>query len=463
MVCSIAFLALAIEQVHWSDVWAAAQGLRWFPFVPLAVTTYLVGHFVRGWRTRRLLQRFAVLPVVTATNVVVTGYAANNVLPARGGELVRAGMLAERSGVTLSQTLTVTLLERVLDGLVIVGLLALTLPLLPEGGALPSVVVPAAVVFGLLTTALVVAVVAPQVLLRTLPHAAGRLRASWFEPMFRWTLGITNGVAELRTGRGTLQALALTTLIWVLEAGMFLWILPAFGLAPNPLWAVLAMTVTNLGILLPSSPGFVGPFHYFCAQALLVVGVPGDVGLAYALVVHAVFFVPITVWGLASLAWYGSSFGTHLALARSANDAQETGTRSGVPVSLVRTAQVVANPAAESRFLAMLVDAALPLDDELGSCERGPTTDRVTTFVHRQLAALPSRLRVLFSLGTVAFRLHVAVRHLRPFENLSHERRAAAFDRWAYGPIAPCRQLFRVVRSTALLAYYDAPAPEDTP
>ena len=34
------------------------------------------------------------------------------------------------------------------------------------------------------------------------------------------------------------------------------------------------MSVTNLGILVPSTPGFVGPFHFFCSQALMSQGIP---------------------------------------------------------------------------------------------------------------------------------------------------------------------------------------------
>ncbi len=91
---------------------------------------------------------------------------------------------------------------------------------------------------------------------------------------------------------------------------MFLVILPAFGLPAKPLWAALALSVTNLGILFPSSPGYIGPFHYFCMQALLMVGVGRETALGYAIMAHLLYYIPVTAWGLSALAAYGVSMAT---------------------------------------------------------------------------------------------------------------------------------------------------------
>ena len=69
--------------------------------------------------------------------------------------------------------------------------------------------------------------------------------------------------------------------------------------------AALALSVTNLGILFPSSPGYIGPFHYVCMQALLMVGVGRETALGYAIMTHLLYDIPVTVWGLAALAVYG--------------------------------------------------------------------------------------------------------------------------------------------------------------
>src|SRR5688572_6303458 len=86
MASSVLFVFLAVRQLAWGDIARALEQSVLFPWLPLAVTLYLSGHVVRGLRCQRLVSREAQLTLPTATNVVVLGYAVNNVLPARLGE-----------------------------------------------------------------------------------------------------------------------------------------------------------------------------------------------------------------------------------------------------------------------------------------------------------------------------------------------------------------------------------------
>src|SRR5262245_25585033 len=115
VVSSALFLALAVRRLDVHSIRESFAHARLFPFLPIAVLSYVCGHFVRGVRCRLLVSREATLDLTTATNVVVLGYAVNNILPARLGELARAGMLARNTGLPFVQSLTVTFLERILD------------------------------------------------------------------------------------------------------------------------------------------------------------------------------------------------------------------------------------------------------------------------------------------------------------------------------------------------------------
>src|SRR3954452_6483199 len=125
LLASAVFMYLAVRRLDFAElkvVWASAHVLPW---VPLGILSYVCGHIVRGQRCRLLVRREANLSLLTASNIVVVGYASNNVFPARLGELVRAGMLAERTGLPVAQSLAITLIERVLDGLAILLLLVI--------------------------------------------------------------------------------------------------------------------------------------------------------------------------------------------------------------------------------------------------------------------------------------------------------------------------------------------------
>jgi len=441
LLTSALFLFLAGWRLDWVEIRAGFASARPFPGVLVAAGCYVVGHWVRGFRCRALVSQYSLMSLPTATSVVVVGYAANNLLPMRGGELVRAGMLAERTGVGASQALTVTFLERVLDGLTIIALLLVSLAVVPASPLIDEILRVGLIVFGAATGLIAIAVLVPAPLVR-------------FGTRFglaRFALGVTNGVAYLRQPRGLLLAVVTSALVWVLEAAMFYFVLPTVGLDAHVSWAVLAMAVTNLGILVPSSPGFIGPFHFFCAQALLLVGVAAETAFGYAAIVHLVFYIPITLWGVGVIVWYGTSLGRAAALARAAKTPRPIEALEGVPVVRVGSA-LDAHISAPTRPLTRsLVEAALP--------EGAHVTDadvaQVSHFVQQQLDALPPHLRFLYGLGLIAFRSLVALRFLRDYTALSAARRRSVFAAWAYGRFAIGRKLFRAVRSIALLAYYD--------
>ena len=84
--------------------------------------------------------------------------------------------------------------------------------------------------------------------------------------------------------------------------------------------------------------------------------------------------------------------------------------------------------------------------------------DDIAVFIAGQLQVLPPQLGLLFRGGMLGFRTLVLLATLRPFSALPASRRAAIVEAWAYGPIGLARQLFRAVRSTALLACYEHPS-----
>jgi hypothetical protein len=76
-------------------------------------------------------------------------------------------------------------------------------------------------------------------------------------------------------------------------------------------------------------------------------------------------------------------------------------------------------------------------------------------FARDQIRWLPVDLRLGLLAGLTAFRLIVLGRHLRPFERLPAATRRRLVLAWACGSNRFARQLFRPIRSTALIAYYE--------
>lgn len=452
VLASAVFVYLAVRNLDLGKLEDAFRHAQLWPWLPIGIACYLLGHLVRGLRCRLLVRRESNLGVIAASNIVVVGYAANNVLPLRLGELVRAGMLTQRTGIPVIQSLSITFIERVLDGLTIVAMLVLGTLAGDSPGWIHEIMRWAAVLFGGATVVILAAAYSPGLIVAASSRLGNKLGPRWHDRVVSFATSVINAGACLRDPRDALLLMFYSFVVWSFDALLFIAILPVFGLPVSIQTGVIAMSVTNLGVLVPSTPGYIGPFQFFCSRALMLHGVLEPTALAYATVVHLAIFVPITIWGVAAMLLYGVEVGSTVALTREARRSVKATTVRGV--SLLEIAQL-SPPLPEtpaSAFMIGLVEAVVAVP---GRAPPPAAVSYAASFVDGQIKALQPKLRFLFESGMTTFRFVTRLRYLRGFCNLSLATRRAWTMRWAQGRIALLRQLFKPVRAIALLAYYD--------
>ena len=295
-------------QVSWGALWLQMKKIDWRWSV-LAVGLYLVGHLLRGIRCAWILRPHRKISWFDATQVVWIGYATNNVLPARLGELVRVYALSHRERIAKGISLSTLLVERILDGLAIVGILVVAAYWAPADPWIRRIGLFASLLFVGAMSVLLLARLAREYFERLLRWSASLLPEAIGSRGERFGHRLLDGTACLQADRYMIGVLSLSLLIWLAEGAMFLALLPAFGLPASLMTAYLAMSITNLGVLLPSTPGHVGTFHFCCTKALLLAGAvtPATqaIALSYALVLHALQYIPVTLLGFWSLYNYG--------------------------------------------------------------------------------------------------------------------------------------------------------------
>lgn len=331
LAATAAFLALLVfffvraDFAAWLD---ALSGANYFWVAP-AVALYFLSFYFRALRWRFLLRPFASVSAGRLYPVVLVGYAVNNILPFRAGELVRSYYLSAREPVRSATAFATIVAERVADGLsmlffILLG--ALFVPLsglsdrvseaapawLPAWAVVPIVLIPFAAASALIMTA----ALRPRPFLRLSAFAARPLprRPQAFVRAF--AARFIRGFEGLHRPGRLAGIFALTFPIWIIEAIMYFLVAIAFDLQAQVggLWPlagaiILAVALSNLGTAIPASQGGVGPFEFFTALTLVLVGVDGGSASAYAVVLHAVQIVPVIAAGLAHLAFQGVSFG----------------------------------------------------------------------------------------------------------------------------------------------------------
>lgn len=289
-------LGWCFRRVEWHVLLAEMREVSWWvPWV--AALLYLVGFVPRACRWRVMLANIRPVDPVLCGQVVVLGYASNNLLPLRLGELVRAYLMWHRTGISRLSCLSSVGAERILDGLIIVWILGLSVVLLAVCGfSVSEDLVQHVLVFGglLFTTASGV-LLGLGLFSRGILKLSGRFLPVRVHALFGKVL---EALDFLRTFRTAVVVLGLSVLVWCVEGLMFVLILHALG-TPRP-WLIgyFSLAIINLGILVPSAPGYVGVFQAFGVIAFSSVGLSESKGLAFSVIVHLCQFLPITLVGI---------------------------------------------------------------------------------------------------------------------------------------------------------------------
>jgi hypothetical protein len=297
---SALFLVLLLRQVDPDELGEAVAGVR-VEWLVLALAVYFSGLWVRGLRWRLVLQPYVRLTTADCFALLVIGYAANNVLPVRAGELVRAGLLQQRHGTPWAAGLGSIVVERVLDGLVLAAMLAITVLLAGGNGALKGL----ALIAGAAFVAVFAVLVALGASGAARPHTAQRLLRRLPEsirPRIEDTLArFAEGLTALRGPRTWALVVGATAASWTLEAAAYWLVGVGFGLDLAPPLYFAVCGAANLAIAAPSTAGGVGPFEFFARSAAVAYGAGRAVATAYALVLHALILLPVVLLALVLL------------------------------------------------------------------------------------------------------------------------------------------------------------------
>lgn len=123
---SLVCLFLVVRGVDLGRTWDVLREAH-PAWVGLAVVALAGDVVLRGVRWQRLIAPIHRVAFPRLLAYMLVGYLANNVLPARLGELVRSHYLGDREGISRTTTLGTVVVERVVDIAVLVAIAALAI------------------------------------------------------------------------------------------------------------------------------------------------------------------------------------------------------------------------------------------------------------------------------------------------------------------------------------------------
>jgi len=295
---SLIFLYLAFRKVDWNELWLALKGANYWWILP-NIALVILSMWMRAYRWKFMVNPIKKVRMGSLFSSVMIGFMANNVLPARLGELVRAYSLGNKENISRSATFATIMIERVFDGFSLLLILWLSLLMYPE---LPGWIKQAGNLFLLMNLATLAFLVLIEVkreltlkflrlVFRLLPNSLSS-RAEEISEKF---------IGGLRVFRNV------PSLLWILAWSIFIWgvigisnyfIFLAFDQNPAVFASFILLGIVSLAVMLPSSPGFVGTFHAACVASFLILSLNESVSRPFSILLHASQYFPVTLLGL---------------------------------------------------------------------------------------------------------------------------------------------------------------------
>jgi len=256
------FFFLTIKNTNSSEVFFILINANLLPII-IGFLFLGSGLVLKSIRWQILLD--SAIPILRIFNILTIGYLVNNLLPARAGEIARIYLAGKKEKVGVSKTTGSIVVERILDTLILTIILICILfkqPFLQKDFRF---------------------------------YFAGIAIPDQWKSRFKLFF---SSFKILKNKKNLVSLICLSLLIWVIEAFWNYSLLYSLGLKLPLAAAFFLAAVVNLGLFIPSPPGYIGVFHFLATFALLSWGVDKSQALSYAILQHGLEYLILTGLGL---------------------------------------------------------------------------------------------------------------------------------------------------------------------
>ncbi len=299
------FMYFAFRKVDFSQMGDAFKRANYW-YLLLAVFFIFFSHWMRAIRWHYLMAPIQKVKTRHLFTAIMIGYMANTFTPAHLGEFLRAYVLSKKNQVRTSSVFGTIVIERIIDVITLLFLMALTFVVFPFPAwvSTSGYLMFAGVV--ILLVLLIVMKKNSDVFLRILDKILKPLPKKISLKISSKVGGLLHsfldGVVGLKNWRHYVITSILSLLIWACYGAILQVHFYAFDFVSqyNLPWTatLVVLVITTISVIVPSSPGYVGTYHWLCQLSLGLFAVPKSEALTLAFVLHGINFIPVLIVGL---------------------------------------------------------------------------------------------------------------------------------------------------------------------
>jgi glycosyltransferase 2 family protein len=298
---SIGFVWFIIKKYDIKTTWGIVKSVPLY-IIFLMVLIYFSAFYFRTLRWKLMLLKFPGLTFNLLFKSIILGFSGNNIIPARGGELLRMEFFSRNTKINRTTSLSSIVLEKIIDALILLALLVFTSLFITKNNSfLTHTIQITSLIFFPVILFIIVCKIKGELILKWLETKKGKsinLISKQFQNIF-------DALSFLNLDFNTFKIILLSFIIWLLEGLVFVLGIKAIGIDDESIFIIgmIALCIVNFGILIPSSPGYIGIFQAAFVIALASFKIPATKSLATAIIVHSCQFFPTTIFGLIIMAY----------------------------------------------------------------------------------------------------------------------------------------------------------------
>lgn len=324
---AIALLAWFLRGANLASVWSYVRDAR-TDLIILSFVFMATTYWSRAIRWQYLLSPVGPTRFRTVFRAGVIGFAALALLPARAGDLLRPYLVARQENLNFSATFATIVMERVLDLVAVLVLMAIYVWGFADPASLPAHLLRPIQVSAALGGSAALALLVVSWILASHPERIGAIVLALGRVLPRRVAirlseiasAFSSGFAVARSPRTFLLALIWSFPLWIAIAAEAWAVTVALGIDMPFTGSFLLQAMLVVGVAVPT-PGGVGSYHEaYRLGVTSFFGAANDQAVAAAILVHAISYIPCVLAGIVFMAQDGLSVGRLGELAGVARD-----------------------------------------------------------------------------------------------------------------------------------------------
>ena len=299
-ISAIAIWVIFSQKINLNDVIYSLQNAKLI-FLIFSIFFLICSMWAISKRWALLLNSNNKINNTQLTSALWIGYFGNVILPFRLGEIIRGYIVSEKAEISFVYVITTIFIEKIFDIGILLFLLLIVNFTYPLPLWIQYITEFAALVFIILFFLVLLFILKKGYFFKLIFSIQSISNRYFNIPVEKWFQSFILALRSVNNPIIILKIIGWSLTIWSFGFLLNCCIIWSLGIEPWFFVSILSQIVLNLGMAIPSMPGYVGVYHFLAIATLTIFNINPSIALSYAILSHFIMFGSFTIGGIIAL------------------------------------------------------------------------------------------------------------------------------------------------------------------